>query len=98
MPKQLQMFLFCFATIMLKFFGAFNTPLERCFQDLSNGILQAHKFPKSQLLKPKTICSRLATAKHAGQKKHNGKTTLFSISALKEIKVGHLLTIGNVYW
>jgi hypothetical protein len=23
---------------------------------------------------------------------------LFSISALKEIKVGHLLTIGNVYW
>jgi hypothetical protein len=34
---------------MFKKHRACNTPLARCFQDLSNGILQAPKF-----LKPKT--------------------------------------------
>jgi hypothetical protein len=83
-PKRLQIFLICFATIILEFFGTCNTPLERCFQDLSNGILQAPKSKKNQLVKPKKIYSRLATAEQAGQKNCNGKTTMFSTSALKE--------------
>ena len=52
-----------------------NTPLERCCQDLSNGIIQAPKFLKFQLVKPKTICSCLVIAEHAGQKNCNGKMT-----------------------
>ena len=60
-----------------------NTPLERCFQDLSNGVLQAPKFQKFQLVKPKRSCSCVAIAKQAGQKNCNGKTTTFSTSALK---------------
>jgi hypothetical protein len=54
-----------------------NTPLERCFQDISNGILQASKFQKFQVIKPKKICSCLATAEQVGQKNCNGKTTIF---------------------
>ena len=42
------------------------------------------KFQKFQLVKPKKTCSRLATAEQAGQKNCNGKTTIFSTSALKE--------------
>jgi hypothetical protein len=45
-----------------KYYGMCNTPLERRFQDLSNGILQAPKFQKFQLVKPKKLCSRLVTA------------------------------------
>ena len=52
-----------------------NTPLERCFQDFSNGIIQAPKFLKLHLIKPNQICSRLATAEKAGQNNRNGKTT-----------------------
>jgi hypothetical protein len=53
-------FLFCDCSVQN--IGTCNTPLERCFQDLSNGILQAPKFLKFQLVKPNKICSRLATA------------------------------------
>jgi hypothetical protein len=84
MPEQLQIFLFCFATTILNVFGTCNTPLERCFQDLSNGVSQAPKFQKFQLVKPKRICSCLAIAEQAGQKNCNGKTTMFPTSALKE--------------
>jgi hypothetical protein len=77
MPKWLQNFIFLFFDYNFKYFGTCNTPLERCFQDLSNGILQAPKFQKFQLVKPKKICSRLVTAEHAGQKNCNGKTTMF---------------------
>jgi hypothetical protein len=57
--------------------GACNTPLERYFQDLSNGILKAPKFLKLQLLnQKKQICSRLVTADQGGQKNRNGKTTM----------------------
>jgi hypothetical protein len=58
--------------------------LERCFQYLPNGILQAPKFQKFQLVKAKIICSRLVTAEQAGQKNCKGKTTMFCTSALKE--------------
>ena len=84
MPKWLHIFVFCFASTITKYIGTCNTPLERCLQDLSNNILQAPKFRKCQLVKPKKICSRLAIAQQAGQKNCNGKTTMFSTSALKE--------------
>jgi hypothetical protein len=38
---------FGFSSTILNFFGTSNTPLERWFQDLSNGILQAPKFQKN---------------------------------------------------
>jgi hypothetical protein len=58
--------------------------LERCFEDLSNGILQAPKFRKFQPVKPKKNFSRSTTVEQAGQKNCNGKTSMFSTSALKE--------------
>jgi hypothetical protein len=67
--------------------------LERCFQDLSNGILQAPKFQNFKLVKPKKICSRLVTAEQAGQKNCNGKTTMSFTSALKE-KLGMCLLLA----
>jgi hypothetical protein len=46
--------------------------LQRNFQDLSNGKLQAHKFLKISVGKPKKqMCNHLATAKQAGQKNRN---------------------------
>ena len=42
------------------------------------------KFQNFQLVKPKKICSHLATVEHIGQKNCNGKTTNFFASALKE--------------
>ena len=84
MPKRLQIVLFRFSTTMFYLFGTCNTPLERCFQDLSNGILQAPKSKRHQLVKPKKIYSRLATTEQVGQKNCNGKTTMFFTSALKE--------------
>jgi hypothetical protein len=75
---------FFFCDYNVKISGTCNTPLERCFQDLSDGILQAPKFQKFQLVKLKKICSHLANAGQAGQKNCNGKTTMFSTSALKE--------------
>jgi hypothetical protein len=56
-------FLYSFCDYNFKILGTCNTPLERCFEDLSNGRLQAPKFQKFQLVKPKKFCSRLATAK-----------------------------------
>jgi hypothetical protein len=53
MPKKTTYFVFLFCNYSFKFLGTHNTPLERCFEDLSNGILQAPKFQKSQLIKPK---------------------------------------------
>jgi hypothetical protein len=68
---------------------ACNTPLEWCFQDLFNGILQALEFLIFQLVKPKKECSHLATAEHDGQRTAMGKRLQFfsimsSTSALKE--------------
>jgi hypothetical protein len=77
-------FSFSFCDYNFKYFGTCNTPLERCFQDLSNGILQAPKFQKFQLVKPKKICSHLVTAKQACQNNCNGKMTMPFTSALKE--------------
>ena len=48
--------------------------MERCFQDFSNGILQAPKFLKFHLVKSETICSHLAIGEQASQKNRNGKT------------------------
>ena len=70
--------------------------MERCIRDLSNGILQAPKFQKFQLVKSNFFCSRLAIAEQAGQKDYNGKMTMFSTSALKEVR--KFLIIGNVDW
>ena len=39
-------FIIVFGDYNVKFLGTCNTPLERCFQDLSNGILQALGFQK----------------------------------------------------
>jgi hypothetical protein len=47
---------------MLGVFGTCNTPLERYFQELSIGKLQAPNFQKFQVVKPKKICSCLAIA------------------------------------
>jgi hypothetical protein len=77
-------FSFSFCNYGVRFFGMCNTPLRKYFQDLSNGLLQAPKFQKIQLVKPKIICNRLATTEHAGQKSCSGETTMFSTSALKE--------------
>ena len=44
-------FLFLFATAIIKKLGTCNTPLERYFQYLPKGILQAPKFLKIQLVK-----------------------------------------------
>jgi hypothetical protein len=41
---------FLFHDSSFKLFGACNTPLERCFQDLSSGILKAPKFLKFELV------------------------------------------------
>jgi hypothetical protein len=43
---------FFFCNCSVKFFGTCNILLERCFQDFSNGILQAPKSLKFQLVKP----------------------------------------------
>ena len=83
-PKTTTNFSFLFCDYNVICFGTCNTLLERCFQDLFNGILQAPEFQKIQLVKPKKICSFLATAEQTGQKNCNGKTTMFSTSALKE--------------
>jgi hypothetical protein len=96
MPKRHS---FSFFDCNVKNFGTFNTPLERCFQDLSNGILQAPKFLKFQLVKPKEICSHLATAEQAGQKNRNGKTTmiLFVIVFTSALK-GTCLLLAMFGW
>jgi hypothetical protein len=39
-------FFLCFTTVILKVWGARNTLLERCFQDLFSSILNASKFLK----------------------------------------------------
>ena len=58
------------------FFGACDILLEWYFQDISNGILQAPKYLKCQLVsQSKQICSCLATAYQGGQKNRNGRTT-----------------------
>ena len=60
----------------MRCFWACNILLERHFQDLSKGILQAPKYLKIQLVsQEKQICSCLAIAEHDGQKKRNGKVT-----------------------
>ena len=41
-------------------------------------------FQNFQLVKPKKICSLLVIAEQAGQNNCNGKTRMFSTSALKE--------------
>jgi hypothetical protein len=46
-------FFFCFAAANLIFLCAGNTPLERYFQDLSNGILKAIKFLEFMLVNQK---------------------------------------------
>jgi hypothetical protein len=76
MPKRLQNF-FSFCDYNFQYLGTCNTPLERCFQDLSNGILQVPKFQKFQLVKPNKIWSRLMTTEQAGKKNCNGKTPMF---------------------
>ena len=56
--------------------GACDIPLQKYFQDLSNGILLAPKYLKCQLVsQEKQICNYLATAENGGQKNHNEKTT-----------------------
>ena len=75
MPKRYKFFVFLFCDCIVKILGACNTPLERCFQDLSNGILQAPKSLKLQLVNPKNICCCLAIVEEAGQKNRNGKIT-----------------------
>jgi hypothetical protein len=57
-PKTTKDFSFFFCDYNFNYIGACNTPLERVFQDISNGILQAPKFQKFQMVKPKKICSR----------------------------------------
>jgi hypothetical protein len=44
---------FGFYDYNFKNLGAFNTPLERYFQDLPSGILKASKFLKFQLVNQK---------------------------------------------
>jgi hypothetical protein len=73
MPKRLQIIIFHFATTMLILLG-------RCFQDLSNGILQAPKFKKNQLVNLQSFSNYIA----GWSKKLQWETIFFSISALKE--------------
>ena len=94
--KTTRDFYFSICDCNVKIFGA-CTMLKRCFGDLSNGILQAPKFLKFQLVRPKTMCNRLATTEQAGQKNRNGKSTCFSQWFLRVNwrKAKHLLTIGD---
>ena len=54
-------------------FGACNTPLERLFQDLSNGMSKAPKFLKLQLVNNKKN-SHLVSADQGGQINRNKQT------------------------
>ena len=47
---------------MLNLVCNYGVIMERCFQDLSNGVLRAPKLQNFQLVKPKKVCSRLANA------------------------------------
>jgi hypothetical protein len=71
-------FSFWFYDCNFELLGACNTPLERYFQDLSNGILKAPKFLKLQLVnqKKKKTCSRLTSVNQGGQTNCNGQTTV----------------------
>ena len=48
--KQLQIFVFCFAIAIFKNHGAINIPLERYFENLSNGMFHAPRYLEFQLL------------------------------------------------
>ena len=66
---------FSFYDCRFKCLGACDIPLERYFQYLSNGTLQAPRYLKFQLVNQEIqTCSCLVTAKHGGQKNCNGKT------------------------
>ena len=55
-------FYLSFCDCEIKFFGACDIPLEMCFQNLTNAILQAPKYIKCQLVsQEKQVCSCLAT-------------------------------------
>jgi hypothetical protein len=86
----------------VKKIGTCNTPLHMCFEDLLNGILQAPKFLKFQLVKPKPICTRLVSAEQVVQKNRNKNlaAVLFRNVFYECIEgtSGILLMIGNVYW
>ena len=60
-------FYFSFCDCKIKCFGACDIPLEKYFQDLSNGVLQDPKYLKCQLVsQEKQIYNYLTTAKHGG--------------------------------
>ena len=68
-------FYFSFCDCKIKCFGACDIPLEKYFQDLSNGVLQDPKYLKCQLVsQEKQIYNYLTTAKHGGEKNRNVKT------------------------
>jgi hypothetical protein len=93
MPQLLQLCLPSFFICNVQVFGTWNGPLERCFQDLSNDILQAPKFLKFACL---------VIVEHDCQKNRNGEmTVVFFCNVFYECierKSGICLSIGDVYW
>jgi hypothetical protein len=75
---------------IIKIYGAFSTLLERCFQDLSNGILQASKFLLFLVGKTKNIRQLFSNCRASSSKKLQWENdngfffAIFSTNALKE--------------
>jgi hypothetical protein len=93
---KLTTFLVCFATVMLNFLGCV---IHRCKDVFKTFPTIHYKPPRS--LKFKLTCNRLAIAEHAGQKLQweiNDSSFLQLFLRVHCRKVGHLLTIGDVYW